>query len=72
MAVLGPTVVGLFAYFSGNQGAGDATFLPETFISKKFKKGVYYKSYSTIDNAVHHRQTIRLKGLFFRRNIGAT
>jgi hypothetical protein len=29
MAVLGPTMVGLFAYFSGNQGAGDATFLPD-------------------------------------------
>jgi hypothetical protein len=36
MAVLGPTVVGLFAYLSGNQGAGDATFLPEILFSNVY------------------------------------
>jgi hypothetical protein len=33
MAVLGPSVAGLLAYFVGNQAAGDATFLPR--LSKK-------------------------------------
>jgi hypothetical protein len=42
MAVLGPSVAGLLAYFLGNQAAGDATFLPVTFSSLIFENGVYY------------------------------
>jgi hypothetical protein len=44
-------MMGLPAYFLGNRGGKDAMLFPETFISKKSKKGVYYNPYFTINDA---------------------
>jgi hypothetical protein len=58
-----------------HRGVIDRMFLPETFISKKFEKGVYYNPYLMRTIISSFRMASGpfkgLKGLVFGRNLAA-